>query len=115
LRFRVVWEPFILNRSIPTTGVTISHYLQQVYGNSSGFESSRKRLAQVGAQCQPPIHFLNDPNALLYPTVHAHRLVEYYKQHDPSDEKHERLMEQLFHRYFELGKRLNDFDMLSEW
>ncbi len=101
---KITWEPFILNRSIPTSGISIRAYLSQVYGDASYYEASRKRLAAAGLQCDPPISFTTN-DRLLFPTIDSHRLVEFCKRVDFP--KHEKLVENLFHQYFEEGKNFN--------
>lgn len=98
------WQPFILNRHIPSTGVGYKPYLQAVYGRGMDFSSSRRRLIEAGAQCRPPIAFNFKDDALLYPTVRSHAAVEFMRARGKANE----MMEQLFCRYFELNCSLYD-------
>lgn len=100
----ITWEPFILNRSIPASGMSLRSYLTQVYGDASGYDASHNRLVSVGLQCDPPVRFWNGERTL-FPTIDAHRLVEFAKRADFA--KHNRLMENLFKYHFELGKNVN--------
>eukprot|EP00457_Paulinella_chromatophora_P012998 gb/GEZN01013259.1/.p1 GENE.gb/GEZN01013259.1/~~gb/GEZN01013259.1/.p1 ORF type:complete len:155 (+),score=38.42 gb/GEZN01013259.1/:552-1016(+) len=80
----------------------------RVYGDASYLESSRKNLTRAGQQVG--IKFLHDNDKMLFPTIRAHRLVEWATRQGKQDE----VMETLFKMYFEEGKSLYDIKDLVE-
>ena len=54
-----------------------------------------------------------NPNRRIVPTLRAHRLVEYVKRCDDKDTQ-SRLMEALFHAYFEEAAMINEIDVLVD-
>ena len=98
------WQPFILNRHIPSTGVGYKQYLEAVYGRGMDFSSSRRRLTEAGAECSPPIAFNFKDDALLFPTVRSHAAVEFMRARGKANE----MMEHLFCNYFERNRSLYD-------
>jgi len=113
---QITWEPFLLNRSIPETGVTYQDYIAQVYGPGRGsaeqMRQSHARLAYVGSQVG--IKFAEyDPARRIYPTLKSHVAVEAVKR-EMGDEAADRMMEELFRTYFESSGRLNNPDDIVE-
>ena len=66
-------------------------------------------LYQAGRQVG--IHFTKD--RYIYPTQKAHALMEYAKEH-VGVEVSNRIMEEMFTRYFEKGHNINSIDVLTE-
>jgi predicted DsbA family dithiol-disulfide isomerase len=99
------WQPFILNRHIPPSGVGYKQYLEAVYGPRD-FSASRQHLRDAGSAVGIKFNF--DEERLIFPTVRSHALVEYCRERGKSND----IMDVLFQQYFEEGKSLYDVDNL---
>jgi predicted DsbA family dithiol-disulfide isomerase len=99
------WEPFILSRQIPSSGVRVYDYLSRNYGTDRMLamnEALRNAGKEVG------IKFSFHEDKWLFPTVRGHALVEYAKSKGKANE----LVALLFSLYMEEDKSLYDIDNL---
>ncbi|CAB9510110.1 DSBA-like thioredoxin domain protein [Seminavis robusta] len=74
------------------------------------FGDPNSHLMRAGRQVG--IHFKTDRN--VYPTVQAHALMEYVKNDLKDVEKSNRIMEELYKRYFEHGENINSVAVLQQ-
>ena len=110
VKYRLEWEPFLLNPNLPEEGEPIEQHLEKKYGTAAvaRFRGPNNPLFDAGQKVG--INFTNNRN--IYPTVRAHALVEKVKEID--NDKANTLMEALFHCYFEEGQNINDPESLAD-
>jgi len=78
-----------------------------VYGPSDSAKQRFQRLYDAGAKVG--INFLPGSKLYVLPTLNYHRIVEYGYHNGKGDE----LVEILFKKYFEEGRKLNQIDELA--
>lgn len=90
-------------------GEDLKEHLTAKYGPraTASFDDPNSHLKRMGRLAG--IEFTNDRK--IYPTLKAHALLEYAKEQD--NEQANRLMEVIFHRYFEKGENINDVEVLK--
>lgn len=111
LDVQVEWKPFFLNPHIPEGGVPVLQYLEQKYGKSRDFTAVAQHLRETGAKAG--ITFMDSSQRRVYPTMRSHRLVELARRKGGLQLQGQ-VVEDLFHRYFELGSDISDTALLSE-
>lgn len=98
------WLPFFLNPTTPKEGYDLGEYIEKKYGPSmrEKFLSGASPLEAAGSKCG--ISF--DNKRRIVNTMDGHRLVEWCKATDAA--RADKLMELLFHQYFEKAVDLSD-------
>jgi predicted DsbA family dithiol-disulfide isomerase len=105
---KVTWEPFFLNNNMPEEGEDMEAHIYKKYG-AQGLEMLHDPNAYLyTAGRKVGIEFIKERN--IYPTLKAHSLMEYAKEKD--NDTANKLMEELYHRYFEKGDNINSEDVL---
>lgn len=106
----VTWEPFFLNKNMPEEGEDIESHIYKKYGTKGLEMINDPNTYLYVAGRKVGIEFSKKRN--IYPTIKAHALMEYAKQEIDNDTAN-KLMEELFHRYFEKGDNINSEDVLA--
>ena len=109
--FHLEWEPFLLNptNNLPEEGEPIEQHLEKKYGPAAMVRFRGPDNPLIAAGRKVGIHFTN--NRRIYPTLRAHSLLEMIKEQ--SNDEANKLMEALFHSYFEEGQNINDPEKLA--
>lgn len=97
------WEPFLLNPNTPEEGEDIAVHLTRKYGPAYGAMAKDPNNQVAIAGRAVGIHF--NPERKIVKTIKAHCLMEHVKLTD--NEKANRLMEELYKRYFEDAVDIN--------
>jgi predicted DsbA family dithiol-disulfide isomerase len=105
----VTWEPFFLNRNTPEEGEDLEAHIYKKYGTQGLDMINDPNTYLYVAGRKVGIDFLKKRN--VYPTAKAHSLMEYAKEKD--NDTANKLMEELFHRYFEKGDNISSEEVLA--
>ena len=103
----VEWRPFQLNPDMPAEGVDRMRYLVAKFGSEERVSEIFEAIEQAGES--EGIKFVFDRIACTPNTVDSHRLIEYAGAHNVQD----KVVEALFHRYFEQGEDISDHSVLT--
>jgi len=110
LSVNLQWEPYLLNKNTSDEGEDLEAHLYKKYGSRGLQMLNDPNTYLYVAGRKVGIEFLK--NRKVYPTYKAHALMEYAKEQD--NQKANKLMEELFQRYFEKGENINSEDTLVE-
>ena len=103
----VEWRPFQLNPDMPAEGVDRMRYLVAKFGSEERVGEIFEAIEQAGES--EGIKFVFDRIARTPNTVDSHRLIEYAGERNVQD----KVVESLFHRYFEQGEDISDRGVLT--
>ena len=108
LNVTIEWIPFFLNKNTPAEGVDLAEYIDSKYGKGvAASAASRLDLAgrQVGIKFNGARRVVN--------TTSSHRLMEYVNS-KMGYESGDKIMQKLFHAYFEDAKDVSKHDVLLD-
>ncbi|EEC51567.1 predicted protein [Phaeodactylum tricornutum CCAP 1055/1] len=105
----VNWLPFFLDKNLPEEGKLVKDYYIQNYGDPNAGERMMPHLIQAGKKSGIEFGSAFVEAERLFPTIRSHRLIEYAKRQG----KQNQMVEELFHIYYEEGKRLNSVSDLE--
>ncbi len=105
----VSWYPYQLNPDMPADGMPLDDYLASRFGNPASIEPVLDGLAAAGRDTG--IDFRFDKLARVPNTIAAHQLMQLAGT-EGGDQS--RLAEALMQAYFEFGKDIGDWDVLTE-
>lgn len=103
----VEWRPFQLNPDMPAEGVDRRRYMVAKFGSEERVTEIFGAIEQAGAE--EGIEFVFDRIARTPNTVGSHRLIAFAGRQGVQD----RVVEALFHRYFEQGEDIGDDAVLA--
>ncbi len=103
----VEWRPFQLNPDMPAEGVDRMRYLVAKFGSEERVSEIFEAIEQAGES--EGIKFVFERIARTPNTVDSHRLIEYAGERNAQD----KVVESLFHRYFEQGEDISDLGVLT--
>jgi len=107
----VEWLPFFLNSegSIPDQGEDLKDHITKKYGRAGNIDKMFEQMRRTGLEAG--IDF--NSQRKIMPTIHCHRLMTWTNEKYGSKEG-DRLMEEMFKRYFEGGQNVNDKNFLLQ-
>jgi len=125
IKFKVTWYPYFINETIPKGGFSLIDFCQQQLPHDAPritFDDVRRSLVHSGvidAAVKVGITFKDPKDDWVFPTMNAHRLIEYVKIEDIKrgnigyeNTLQTKLMEILFKVYFEETKDIGSIDIL---
>jgi predicted DsbA family dithiol-disulfide isomerase len=104
----VTWEPFLLNPNMAEEGEDMEAHIYKKYGTDGLDMINDPNAFLYVAGRKVGIEFMKKRN--MYPTAKAHSLMEYAKGKD--NDTANKLMEEMYHRYFEKGDNINSEEVL---
>jgi predicted DsbA family dithiol-disulfide isomerase len=105
----IAWKPFELNSAMPAVGEHLGEHLQKKYGSTAAdVEQGRAMLTTRGAALGFQFNF--KPDARIYNTFNAHRLLYWARQFNKQTE----LKLALFALYFSEGGNPSDVEQLLQ-
>jgi predicted DsbA family dithiol-disulfide isomerase len=111
VKVNLTWEPFFLNKNTPEEGEDLEEYLSRKYGASAVQRLHDPNSYMRTAGRKVGIEFNSKRRVL--PTGKAHALMEYAKERQGNDTAN-KIMEDLFHRYFEKAENISDVNLLVD-
>jgi predicted DsbA family dithiol-disulfide isomerase len=105
---RISWRPFQLDPTIPPQGKDRTEYMRAKFGDVERLRESHERLASLGAA--EGISFDFDAIAVAPNTLDAHRVIRWAGSAGETIQN--RVVEELFSRYFERGQDIGDHAVL---
>jgi predicted DsbA family dithiol-disulfide isomerase len=111
VKVNLTWEPFFLNKNTPEEGEDLEEHLAKKYGTRAvqSMRNPNNYLHSAGRKVG--IQFNNERKIIS--TAKSHALIEYAKEEKDNDTAN-KIMEELFHRYFENGENVNATDVLVD-
>ena len=106
----VHWRPYMLDPSIPRSGVDRKAYMEAKFGTGPGLGEAHARLEALGGVVGINYNFgavKVSPN-----TMNAHRLIRWAAQAGPGIQN--KAVDWLFRAYFEEGKDIGAADVLTD-
>ena len=106
----VHWRPYMLDPSIPRTGVDRKAYMEAKFGTGPQLGEAHARLEALGGEVGINYDFSAikvSPN-----TMNAHRLIRWAAQAGPGIQN--KAVDLLFRAYFEEGKDIGAADVLTD-
>jgi predicted DsbA family dithiol-disulfide isomerase len=104
----ISWRPFQLDPTIPPQGKDRTEYMRAKFGDVERLRESHERLASLGAA--EGISFDFDAIAVSPNTLDAHRVIRWAGSAGETIQN--RVVEELFSRYFERGQDIGDHAVL---
>lgn len=103
--FELVYHPFELNPSIPTTGLDQKQYLSTKFGGEARYVDITKQVSEVAAK--EGLQFDFEKQKISPNTRQAHRIIQFAKQEGKQPEVKEAFMKAYFEQGVDLSKKEN--------
>jgi predicted DsbA family dithiol-disulfide isomerase len=104
------WRPYMLDPSIPRTGVDRKAYMEAKFGAGPRLGQIHEQLNSFGSEAG--IHYDFDAIKIAPNTMSAHRLIRWAAQAGPG--KQNKVVDLLFKAYFEEGRDIGSAPVLIE-
>lgn len=108
IQARINWRPFLLNPDMPPSGMDRSAYLLGKFGTEARVRRLLGALEEFGQS--ESIDFQFDEISQTPSTVDAHRLVQFARDFEKDGD----VVEGLFRAFFNEGRDIGDFQVLSK-
>jgi len=124
--FQVNWHPYFIMEALPEEGITLKEYCQRQLPPEYSYDIPYEEICEV---MQPVVEvaskvgivFKHPKDDRIFPTLHAHRLVEFAKRYDEArgnssyfSNMQTKVVETLHQWYFEQTRNVGKIDVLVE-
>jgi len=112
IKATINWRPFLLNPDMPEHGMRRDHYLLGKFGSEGRVRRLLGALEEFGQSEEIDFQFSNIEHTPS--TVDAHRLVRFANTANGETDYTDKIVELLFHAFFNQGLDIGDYDVLLD-